>query len=147
MTTDSTNTLTIDPQDFMDEEHAKPVSPSRKAWQRFRRHPLAVGGLITRIRHNRIKSGPNTGRQMARFVLEDLVGTVPVAVFADKLQEYDSLIREEAIVVVKGSARDRGAEVELNLEELVSLEQAEDELVDEFRLDLSTRMSTGKMRE
>ena len=49
--------------------------------------------------------------------------------------------------MVKGAARDRGAEVELTLEELVSLEKAEDELVDELRLDLSSRMSTGKMLE
>jgi DNA polymerase-3 subunit alpha len=108
---------------------------------------VAVGGLITRIRVNKIKSGPNAGRQMARFVLEDLQGTIPVAVFADKLQECGSLIKDEAIVVVKGAARDRGAEVELTLEELVSLEKAEDELVDELRLDLSSRMSTGKMLE
>ena len=45
MTTDSATTLTIDPRDFMDEVSTKPVSPSKKAWQRFRRHPLAVGGL------------------------------------------------------------------------------------------------------
>ncbi len=106
---------------------------------------VAVGGLITRIRQNKIKSGPNAGRLMARFVLEDLQGTVPVAVFADKLQEHSHLIQEEAIVVVKGAARDRGAEVELTLEDLVSLEQAEDELVDELRLDISTRLSTSKM--
>ena len=108
---------------------------------------VAIGGLITRVRRNKIKSGPNAGRQMARFVLEDLKGTLPVAVFADKLQEYDSLVKEEAIVLVKGSARDRGAEMELTLEELVSLEQAQDDLVDELRLDLSDRLSMGKMLE
>jgi len=108
---------------------------------------VSVGGLITRIRQNKIKSGPNAGRMMARFVLEDLAGTVPVAVFADKLQEFGSLIKDELIVVVKGSARDRGAEVELTLEDLFSVEQAEDELVDELRLDLSARLSTSKMLE
>ena len=46
MTTDSATTLTIDPRDFMDEVSTTPVSPSKKAWQRFRRHPLAVGGLV-----------------------------------------------------------------------------------------------------
>jgi DNA polymerase-3 subunit alpha len=106
---------------------------------------VAVGGLITRLRQTKIKSGPNAGRQMARFVLEDLQGTVPVAVFADKLQEYAADIHEEAIVVVKGAARDRGAEVELTLEELVPLEQAEDELVDELRLDIPSTLGTGKM--
>ncbi len=108
---------------------------------------VAIGGLITRVRRNKIKSGPNAGRQMARFVLEDLEGTLPVAVFADKLQEYDSLIKEEAIVLIKGSARDRGSEVELTLEELISLEQAQDDLVDELRIDLSSQLSMGKMLE
>jgi len=46
MTTDSATTLTIDPRKHSEEEFTKPMSPSKKAWQRFRRHPLAVGGLI-----------------------------------------------------------------------------------------------------
>ncbi len=46
MTSDSATTLTIDPSSYSEEERTKPVSPSKKAWRRFRRHPLAVGGLI-----------------------------------------------------------------------------------------------------
>lgn len=40
-----TTLLTFDPSALDAEEYTKPVSPSAKAWQRFRRHPLAVGGL------------------------------------------------------------------------------------------------------
>ncbi len=46
MTTNSVPVLTIDPRDYIEEESTRPVSPSRKAWRRFHRHPLAVGGLI-----------------------------------------------------------------------------------------------------
>jgi DNA polymerase-3 subunit alpha len=106
---------------------------------------VAVGGLISRIRRNKIKSGPNAGRLMARFVLEDLEGTLPVAVFADQLQKFDPILKEGTTVVVKGTARERGADVELTLEDLVALEEAEEELVDELQLQLSARLSTNKM--
>jgi DNA polymerase-3 subunit alpha len=104
--------------------------------------PVAIGGLVTRIRQNKIKSGPNAGRLMGRFVLEDEEGTVPVAVFADTLQKYASILEEEAIVLIKGTARDRGSGVELTVEEMTPLDQAEDRLVSELRLTLPTEMTT-----
>jgi DNA polymerase-3 subunit alpha len=104
--------------------------------------PVAIGGLVTRIRQNKIKSGPNAGRLMGRFVLEDEEGTVPVAVFADTLQKYASILEEEAIVLIKGTARDRGSGVELTVEEMTPLDQAEDRLVTELRLTLPTEMTT-----
>ncbi len=106
---------------------------------------VMVGGLVTRMRRNKIKSGPNAGRLMGRFVLEDLEGAVPVAVFADQLQKYGDLLKEEAIVLVKGQARDRGSEVELNVEEVVSLEASDDLQVSEIELNLRSGLSTSEM--
>jgi len=106
---------------------------------------VALGGLVTRLKSNRIKSGPNAGRLMARFVLEDLEGTVPVAVFADQLQRCGSQLKEEAIVVIKGSARDRGANVEITLEELVALEEAQDNLVCQLDLQIPNSLPTNKL--
>src|SRR5206468_9468619 len=40
-----------------------------------------VGGMVTNLKRIKIKSGPNAGRFMGRFVLEDLTGTLPVTLF------------------------------------------------------------------
>jgi DNA polymerase-3 subunit alpha len=82
---------------------------------------------------------------MGRFVLEDEEGTLPVAVFADTLEKYAPLLEEEAIVLIKGTARDRGSGVELTVEEMIPLEKAEDGLVSELRLTLPTEMTTSDM--
>ncbi len=42
----ATNTLSLNPKDSLEDSLAKPVSPTQKAWQRFRRHTLAMVGLL-----------------------------------------------------------------------------------------------------
>jgi DNA polymerase-3 subunit alpha len=65
---------------------------------------------------------------MGRFHLEDMAGAVPVAVFANQLQQYGSLLEEEAVVLVKGQVRERGAEVELTAEEIQALADTNEKL-------------------
>ncbi len=108
---------------------------------------VVVGGLVTRMRRNKIKSGPNAGRLMGRFVLEDMTGTVPVAVFADQLQQYGDKLQEDAIVLVKGQTRDRGSEVELNVEEVTPLEAGDASQVSEIELSLRSGLTTTEMLE
>ena len=103
-----------------------------------------VGGLVSNLRTTKIRSGPNEGRLMGRFVLEDLEGSIPVAVFADQLQRYGHLLQEEAAVVIKGSLRNRGSEGELTVEEIVSLERATEGLVDRLDLTLPEELSDGE---
>jgi len=92
--------------------------------------PVTLGGLVTAVRRVKIKSGPNAGRYMGRFVLEDLEGSLPVTLFANQLQQFGHLLQEEALVLVKGSVRERGSagggggEVELAVEEIRALAPA-----------------------
>ena len=92
--------------------------------------PVTLGGLVTAVRRVKIKSGPNAGRYMGRFVLEDLDGSLPVTLFANQLQQFGHLLQEEALVLVKGSVRERGSagggggEVELAVEEIRALAPA-----------------------
>ena len=109
--------------------------------------PVRIGGIVTRMSRNRIRTGPNAGRMMGRFSLEDLEGSVPVAVFADQLQKYGHLLEDEAIVVVKGTARDRGADVEITVEEITALEQVDKSLIQELEIKLPGGLSTAKMLE
>jgi DNA polymerase-3 subunit alpha len=106
---------------------------------------VRIGGIVTRLTQNRIRSGPNAGRMMARFSLEDLEGSVPVAVFADQLQKFGHLLEDEAIVVIKGMARDRGADVEITVEEVTALEQVDKSLIQELVIQLPGDLSTARM--
>src|SRR6185295_3743379 len=63
---------------------------------------VTMGGLVTQIRKTKIKMGPNAGRFMGRFVLEDLHGGIPVTLFANQMQQFNQLITEEAVVLIKG---------------------------------------------
>ena len=81
-------------------------------------------------RRVKIKSGPNAGRFMGRFVLEDLDGSLPVTLFANQLQQFGHLLAEEARGAGQGQVRERGSagggggEVELAVEEIRALAPA-----------------------
>ncbi len=104
-----------------------------------------VGGLVTRITRAKIKSGPNAGRVMGRFVLEDLNGALPVTLFADQLQRYDALLVEDAAVIVKGQVRERGAENEMTAEEMTPLARAVEKLVSGLRVSLDRALPQTEM--
>ncbi len=84
--------------------------------------PVTVGGMVSGLKRVTIKSGPNAGRIMGRFILEDLEGRLAVTVFADQMQKYGQLLEEDAAILVRGTVRDRGAEPELTVEEIISLD-------------------------
>ncbi|MFP3940294.1 MAG: DNA polymerase III subunit alpha [Thermoanaerobaculia bacterium] len=85
---------------------------------------VTLGGLVTRLRQTKIKSGINQGRLMARFTLEDLHGRIPVTLFANQTEQFGHLLEDEAAVIVKGEVRERGSEKELAVDEMTSLEGA-----------------------
>ena len=107
--------------------------------------PATVGGMISGIRRVKIKSGPNAGRFMGRFVLEDLAGGLPVTLFANQLQQFDHLLVEEGIVLVRGEVRERGGEPELTVEDIVPLEKLSRNQLAGVELTLATPVTTGAM--
>ncbi len=83
---------------------------------------VTVGGIVSAFTRVKIKSGPNAGRFMGRFVLEDLEGTLPVTLFANQLQQFGHLVADEAVLLVKGQLRERnGGDAELTVEDIVPL--------------------------
>ena len=82
--------------------------------------PVAVAGVVARLKRIKIKSGANAGRLRALFSLEDEHGSVAVSLFADTLQKFDHLLQEDAVLLVRGSLRMR-TEVELAAMEVVPL--------------------------
>jgi DNA polymerase-3 subunit alpha len=83
---------------------------------------VTVGGVVGSVSRVKIKSGPNAGRFMGRFVLEDLEGSLAVTLFANQLQEFGRYVVEEAVVLVKGQVRERGSDIELTVEDIVPLD-------------------------
>jgi len=108
--------------------------------------PATVGGMVSALRRVKIKSGPNAGRLMGRFVLEDLEGSLPVTLFANQMQQFGHLLVDEAIVVVKGEVRDRGGEFEMTVEEIKPLEKVSGNALSAVELTLQPNLvSTGGM--
>ncbi len=105
---------------------------------------IRVGGLVTQLRMTKIKSGRNAGRMMGRFVLEDLTSTMPIAVFANQLQQFGHLLKDEAVVVVKGSVRERGSDYEMSAEEVVGVQLPTDRILS-VDLTLPGHLSTAEM--
>ena len=106
---------------------------------------MVLGGLVSRLRRVKIKSGRNAGKFMARFVLEDLEGAIPVAVFSDQLQKFGKHLENEAIVLIKGMVRERGSESELTVEEVIPLDQLRRQAVERLDLDLGAGLSEQEM--
>ncbi len=65
--------------------------------------------------------GPNAGRFMGRFVLEDLHGGIPVTLFANQMQQFNHMVTEEAVVLIRGEVRERGSDVELSAMDITAL--------------------------
>ena len=104
-----------------------------------------VAGIVTRISRMKIKSGTNAGRVMGRFVLEDLTGGLHATLFADKLQRFDALLQEDAIVLVRGQVRERGSEMEITVDEMEPLQKALERLVTGVRVALCEALPPPQM--
>jgi DNA polymerase III subunit alpha len=106
---------------------------------------VTLGGLVTKVRPTKIKSGRNAGRMMGRFVLEDLTGTLPCILFADHFDRFGSLLEDEAVVIVKGFVRERGSDTEMNVDDLVPLKKATRKLLERVELSLDAALSAAEL--
>ncbi|MEE4273517.1 MAG: DNA polymerase III subunit alpha [Thermoanaerobaculales bacterium] len=82
-----------------------------------------VGGLVSGLKVIPIKKeGRNQGRRMAVFQLEDAGGTVRAVAFPDAYETYESLIADDAAVLVNATLKGEGEHVELMVEEVTDLD-------------------------
>jgi len=91
--------------------------------------PVVIGGMITSKRSYVTKRGPNAGRKMAVFMLEDLQGQVEVVLFPDALEEYGQYLVEDKVVFVKGKVDCRREKPNIFADELLTLEEASEQLI------------------
>ncbi|MBZ0253941.1 MAG: hypothetical protein K8I02_11435, partial [Candidatus Methylomirabilis sp.] len=94
------------------------------------RESVRLAGMISSVRVLQIRSGRNAGQKMARFVLEDLEGRVPVTCFARAYAEQKDAIVEDAIVFLTGRLDGQSEEVALLAEAVVPSQEIVDQEVE-----------------
>ena len=100
---------------------------------------VKVAGVITGLKKQKIKKGVNAGKIMAKFLLEDTTGTIPVAVFSALYEKSGHLLEDDRPVLLTALVREGGGSVELNAQEIVPLDGLKDRRARsiEIRLDLT----------
>jgi DNA polymerase-3 subunit alpha len=106
---------------------------------------VTLGGIVTRLRRTKIKSGANTGKMMARFVIEDLHGALPAALFAEAMQRCGGALEDGAVVLLKGTLRGRESETELSVDDVTPLADAARRLVWSIELRLPPGLGTREV--
>ncbi len=100
-----------------------------------------VGGLVSGLRVMPIKKeGPNQGRKMAVFQLEDVTATVRAVVFPDAYDSCARLLENGRAVLVVAQLRGEGEHVELSVEEISALETVESRRAEALRIVLDLDM-------
>lgn len=79
---------------------------------------VRIAGMVSSVRVLQIKQGKNAGQKMARFVLEDLDGQIPVTCFARAYQRLKDRIVDDAIVFLTGRLDEKSEEKALLLDEI-----------------------------
>jgi DNA polymerase-3 subunit alpha len=81
--------------------------------------PIRVAGMISGLRILQIRSGRNAGKKMARFMLEDLKGALPVTCFARCYESVGPILADDEIVFARGRLDARSEEPAMLLDEVI----------------------------
>lgn len=84
---------------------------------------ITLAGLITAVR----RSVTKRNETMAYFVLEDLTGTIDVLVFPKKMAQYNSMLKNDLPVLVRGRLNMQEDKPKLFVESIKSLEDQDKE--------------------
>jgi DNA polymerase-3 subunit alpha len=99
---------------------------------------VAVGGLVAGLRVNQIrKEGPNQGRRLASFQLEDPSGSVRVVAFPDTFERYRSVLTNDVPVLVVAALRGEDEHPELIAESISQLDAIDSERAEGVRIQLN----------
>jgi len=110
---------------------------------------VVMAGLILSKAETIVKKGRMAGSKMARFLLEDLSGSVNVTCFPKTYAKSRELIEDDQIVVCVGKVEERQDEPGLLLDEVFSVDEAiarfEGDVV--LRLEPQDRSKLGTLAE
>jgi len=105
---------------------------------------VVIGGMITRVRYNLTKTGRTAGAKMAVFTLEDLQGQVEVVTFPEVLNRYADLVKDDAVIFVKGKLDFRRERPNILASELIPIGQIREKVAAKVRIRLNAPDVTEK---
>jgi len=103
---------------------------------------IIIGGLITKLRSHIVKRGKNAGSKMAVFVLEDLQGTSEAVLFPSVYEKHSELLVEDKVIFVKGKVDHKREKPNIFVDELITLERANEKLAGRVVIRLNSREVT-----
>ena len=107
-----------------------------------------IGGIVSQMKKSKIKKGPNEGKMMAKFFLDDQAGSVEVVVFSDLYGKYMKWLDNGVAVLVTATVKDTGGQQANRSASLQSAEQSAQHIDDEYggHPEARTRISAYELR-
>ncbi|MCU1229670.1 MAG: dnaE [Acidobacteria bacterium] len=105
---------------------------STETLYRFVDQQVNIGGIVSQMKKSKIKKGPNEGKLMAKFVLEDQFGSVEVVVFSDLYAKYAKWLDNGVAILLTAMVKDTGGMTVGRSASLQSAEQNAHQLDDEY---------------
>ncbi|HVT44058.1 MAG TPA: DNA polymerase III subunit alpha [Thermoanaerobaculia bacterium] len=93
---------------------------------------ITIGGIVGQLRKSKIKKGPNEGKLMAKFVLDDQFGSVDVVVFSDLYQKHAKWLENGVAVLLTAAVKDTGGVPAGRSAALANAEQQAQRIDDEY---------------
>src|SRR5207244_5010085 len=91
-----------------------------------------IGGIVSQLKKSKIKKGPNEGKLMAKFILDDQRGSVDVVVFSDLYAKYQRWLENGIAVLLTATVKDTGGVAAGRSAALQSAEQQAQRIDDEY---------------
>ena len=91
-----------------------------------------IGGIVSQMKRSKIKKGPNEGKLMAKFVLDDQFGSVDVVVFSDLYSKYGKWLDNGLAILLTAAVKDTGGMQIGRSAALQSAEQQAQRIDDEY---------------
>jgi DNA polymerase-3 subunit alpha len=91
-----------------------------------------IGGIVSQMKKSKIKKGPNEGKMMAKFFLDDQAGSVEVVCFSDLYAKHMRWLDNGVAVLVTATVKDTGGQQTGRSASLQSAEQSAQQIDDEY---------------
>jgi DNA polymerase-3 subunit alpha len=104
--------------------------------------PIFIGGIIEGLRTSVTRSGRSAGKKMARFVLEDLSGSIACVMFAEDFERDGDLLQTGRLLFLRGYVSHRTGQPSLRVAELFPFDHVRRRFTESLVLSLDREAAT-----